>query len=48
MPPEEVVEALEGEKDNQRADNFTGDDSLVEAVVLDAIGAIVQGKAHNI
>jgi len=47
MTPDEVVNALDGEKEYKHADYLAGNNSLVEGVTLDSIRAVVKGIAHN-
>ena len=47
MPPDAVVEGLQEEEQDQVADKFTGNDSLVEGVVLVGVLVVIEGEHHS-
>ena len=47
MPPDAVVERLQEEEQDQVADKFTGNDSLVEGVVLVGVLVVIEGEHHS-
>ena len=48
MAPDKIVDALDYKEECERANDLTGDDSLVEGKGMERIRTIIKRVAHNI